>query len=661
MSKYTGAYTRGGNPEAMYAESHLYLEMLAQAELAAIDSDFNDIAYSRLRQLRRIIYNTIGNASPNNGFQIQQSSLSTTNNFQITGGDGTDDGAGRMFVAGYPLFLASNVDFTGTYNSLMTKIAPMVTGVTTLVLTDSAANWTVNSLVGKTLVPNIQNPGTTFTIASNTANTITVTSGNLVAATALYNFYQILPSTPGSARTDCVYLDVFYDEQNASEDPNFVNPDMVPTQSGPLRIILRQYVRILEGNSTAPGNFVDSNGRQHYTWAIALLNRTATSAITSSMIQDLRRTFTKPDGQFAGYYVSMGNTGSVPAAGSQVVTTNFSAQTPNGSATQAGIITTSPTNLVTILDQNGNEIEETTTGNHNQVYGRITYSSGVWTLSYYYLNAGVETAVTNLSTQTSGVTNVQMAYVPKVYAASDPTKPLFASGAPLNDLVAGEIPLATTSAPGIVQLESSSSDTSASHVVTANDTRLGTVQAELNTGGSLGSGSLINFVNGSNVTMSVAVVSGVITVTINASASGGFPGYYGGSMFAESGGGSPGSSSLVSRGDHYHPNTNPSLSTYFFQVSQSAGVNLNASADNPVMAVQLNDQGGVFSVGLDVGGTVQACYGGFNSYQTGNVANRASPTDVWAWVTFANGSQVLENTTNGGTGIDTTGVVLGLT
>ena len=57
------------------------------------------------------------------------------------------------------------------------------------------------------------------------------------------------------------------------------------------------------------------------------------------------------------------------------------------------------------------------------------------------------------------------------------------------------VPAATTSAPGIVQLEASSADTSASHAVTANDTRLVNVSS-LNT-----LTGAVDLVAGSNVTI----------------------------------------------------------------------------------------------------------------------------------------------------------------
>lgn len=291
MGANVGAYTRGGNPAAMFSEDHLYLELLCQAQRAAIDSDFNDIAYSRVTQMRRIIQFAIGEGSPNNGFMIAQSAISPSNNFKITGGDGTDDGAGRIFVKGLPGMLKADVDFTGPFVAEMKKIAPEITGVSATVLTDSAANWLVNEHAGKTLIPDITAPGTTFTIASNTATAITVTAPDLTTATATRRFYQIGLTTPGAPRTDVVYLDTFLDEQDDVEDPNLVNPDLTPPQSGPWRLVLRQYVRVRENTGVVPANYVDTDGRQHYTTLLATLSRIVSSNILTAEITDNRRTF----------------------------------------------------------------------------------------------------------------------------------------------------------------------------------------------------------------------------------------------------------------------------------------------------------------------------------------------------------------------------------
>lgn len=72
------------------------------------------------------------------------------------------------------------------------------------------------------------------------------------------------------------------------------------------------------------------------------------------------------------------------------VTAIFATKTSGGGSAAAGVLTDNPNNRVALLNattQTG--IED---GEGQAVYGRLTYSAGVWTLTYYTNEAGVETA-----------------------------------------------------------------------------------------------------------------------------------------------------------------------------------------------------------------------------------------------------------------------------
>lgn len=73
------------------------------------------------------------------------------------------------------------------------------------------------------------------------------------------------------------------------------------------------------------------------------------------------------------------------------VTSIFSAETPGGGVAAVGIPTVAPYNRVELrTDPSGDQIEEP---GGRKVYGRLTESSGTWTLTYYYEDSlGVETA-----------------------------------------------------------------------------------------------------------------------------------------------------------------------------------------------------------------------------------------------------------------------------
>jgi len=67
----------------------------------------------------------------------------------------------------------------------------------------------------------------------------------------------------------------------------------------------------------------------------------------------------------------------------------FLSSTPNGSTTNAGVATNPPFNRVEIRNLESQTFIEDAEG--QKVYGRLTEAAGVWTLTYYTLEAGVET------------------------------------------------------------------------------------------------------------------------------------------------------------------------------------------------------------------------------------------------------------------------------
>ena len=80
---------------------------------------------------------------------------------------------------------------------------------------------------------------------------------------------------------------------------------------------------------------------------------------------------------------------------STIVTTPMSGKTAGATNTTKGVFTTSPNNKVYLKNENTGEAIVYVSGQEMfQIYSRLTESGGVWTLTYYYLNAsGVETAV----------------------------------------------------------------------------------------------------------------------------------------------------------------------------------------------------------------------------------------------------------------------------
>ncbi|RMD87199.1 MAG: tail fiber protein [Calditrichaeota bacterium] len=301
MGARVGNYSRN-----MFDERNRYLQSLVQQGIPWVDADDNDYRDIVLTLYRRQNQVIIGNASPNDGFKIVGTGLN--NDFVIKGGDGTPDGSGRIFVEGYMPFLLSDITYKGTpaaglagedQRSIHSKITAIsyssISNETTI--TDTSANYVPNELVGRDLVVNIEN-GNAFPIVSNTSTQIVV-SGDATAATGtgggdVGTRYRIELSTPTAARVDGVYLNVYLDEIDSNEDTNLKHSLGSNTVEAQIRSRLEHSIFVREDITTYGEftNYVDSDGNQHYVLKIATINRTATAAITSSMVSDLRKSYT---------------------------------------------------------------------------------------------------------------------------------------------------------------------------------------------------------------------------------------------------------------------------------------------------------------------------------------------------------------------------------
>jgi len=279
----SGDYLTAGFNQ-LFDEAKRYYSLRAQRAVPATDSDFNDVFDSQLHLLRRFAQDIIGDKAVDTAFLIAESTPNV-NDFDITGGSGTADTAGRLFLKGWPCALQSTISYSDDTNLIHSQVSTL----TDSVLQDDTANWSVNELVGRELVPDIGTPGTTITIVSNTATNIVVASGLLVS-TSVGSYYRVNMSTPGGARTDIVYLDVFPDEIDTTDDVTLLhdlgNPPVSTVCS--FRLGLKQLIKVRENSSTLPTDFTDALGRQHYYYKLATLSRTASSSLVSGEIADNR-------------------------------------------------------------------------------------------------------------------------------------------------------------------------------------------------------------------------------------------------------------------------------------------------------------------------------------------------------------------------------------
>jgi hypothetical protein len=279
-----------------------------------------------------------------------------------------------------------------------------------------------------------------------------------------------------------------------------------------------------------------------------------------------------------------------PSASTLDVTSRFVGIPAGGSSTKEGVVTQSgsPDNLCYFLDASGNEIKSAA---GNRLYGRLTVDSEsaptAWTLHFYTEIAGVETADDLTGTPLAGATLTWV--VTRSYRLDH--LPTNLKWWLLNRNLTASIPAAKAAKNGA-----------------------GTTNPE----------PVLNFIEGTNITMTVAddSANGRINITINSSAAGGFPGF-GSATNPDTAGGSGGGSGLSADAGHAH-----SATTIYRPTAKST-----AGSANPLPTTSLSSlgialfavaaiagadgSGGQISVGFytaDGQGSVNLSGGGANNF-----------------------------------------------
>ncbi|MGR9106746.1 MAG: hypothetical protein ACU843_07420 [Gammaproteobacteria bacterium] len=115
-SNWGGNYSRFS-----YDESKQHLLMLKEQGVPLLDDELNLAQEILLNLIRRSNLEAFGEGTRTDGFKIV--GTGATNDFTITGGDGSTEGAGRIFVSGYPVMLASDT----TYSTQPVSQSPLTT------------------------------------------------------------------------------------------------------------------------------------------------------------------------------------------------------------------------------------------------------------------------------------------------------------------------------------------------------------------------------------------------------------------------------------------------------------------------------------------------------------------------------------------------------
>jgi len=275
MGSHNGQYSRD-----MFDELKEYAYPLFQRgpNKPLVDADINDGMMAIWTHLRRV-QQLFGDGSPSSTmFKIEESIISNVNNFKVGGGDGTGspEGAGLFWLHGLKCILSPTFIEWDT-NSLVdgVLIHSLSTGLTATKLTDTSANWIVNEFAGRTIYPNVTS-GTGFTVLSNTINEITISAGDMTTVAAAGDYFRVDPSTPGAGdRTDTVYVDVYIDEEDETEDTNLLHPLTGGTPfASALRGKVHHVIGVRENTSViAAGPYTDPDGNIHWYFGIARLFR----------------------------------------------------------------------------------------------------------------------------------------------------------------------------------------------------------------------------------------------------------------------------------------------------------------------------------------------------------------------------------------------------
>jgi hypothetical protein len=177
MGTKTGKYTRH-----MYDERKRFIGLLVQYGEILPDSDLNDFSQIITRQLQRLAQNVLGDVAVGSSWRINESSTNNQNNFTITGGSGSLDGSGRCWVGGFPCLLVDDKEFESV-SVTEPNIHAISTVLTFDTLTDTSAKYEVDELIGRKLIPNIEDTSdggdpASFDIVGNTETAIEIdTSG----------------------------------------------------------------------------------------------------------------------------------------------------------------------------------------------------------------------------------------------------------------------------------------------------------------------------------------------------------------------------------------------------------------------------------------------------------------------------------------------------
>ena len=140
-----------------------------------------------------------------------------------------------------------------------------------------------------------------------------------------------------------------------------------------------------------------------------------------------------------------------PSTGTTLtVTTLLSGKTAGGLDTQAGVFTTAPNNKVYFRKVSDGKA---VTSNGSQVFGRLTYATGVWTVTFYTMSGGSETAF-NWNGNADAGANLSLRFVEAVQIANKLPSDEVEAGESIDEMQASSPLLHTHQSPDVLTVSS---------------------------------------------------------------------------------------------------------------------------------------------------------------------------------------------------------------
>lgn len=140
-----------------------------------------------------------------------------------------------------------------------------------------------------------------------------------------------------------------------------------------------------------------------------------------------------------------------PSTGTTLtVTTLLSGKTAGGTDTQVGVFTTAPNNKVYLRKVSDGKA---VTSNGAQVFGRLTYSTGVWTVTFYTQSGGSESAF-NWSGNADAGASLSLRFVESVQIANKLPSDEVEAGESIDEMQASSPLLHQHPAPDILTVSS---------------------------------------------------------------------------------------------------------------------------------------------------------------------------------------------------------------